>query len=296
MHKPADKSYKKNVTEISKDKLKDFLPFILAEVVPDVIAGRAVCLGITSDEGKPVGAGVIDEEDIIEEEDEIYYRVESLYVVPEYRRQGYFKKLFAAFHERLWDNGANGFYVQLTAPFDDGMEKALKAVGFTRGGDGNTIFEVEAGSVIRYFDEKISKAGNSEKIRSFASLSPGERDSFTGKAGKDYPEGLSPVYLPGEMMRRLSYVIEEGDTVKSLLLTSLMGADMLYIGALYAKNKTDGIQLLKQMIDDVKGEPAIRRFMFAAATEDALKLAEHIIGGSQAAVKVSRVHNFYYVY
>ena len=56
-HEINVKRYKKNIAKVSKDRLKDFLPFILAEAVPDVTSGRAICMGITSDDGKPVGAG-----------------------------------------------------------------------------------------------------------------------------------------------------------------------------------------------------------------------------------------------
>lgn len=269
------------VTSLNRSEIAQYDHYILEDVLD---LEHCICFGITDDvdgNQKVIGVGAFEEAGSIEGENKKNIRLVSIYIDPAYRRRGLFKNFIRENARWFKVNGYGGILVQFVFPEAEHLDEALTALGFERLLDGNTIYtfdiELAAHSPLLKRNTRIEE----DEIIPFDKLDPEILHKFYEDQENIFPAGLTTKELPGEWLRPLSYAYISGGRVVSYLLSSNLGGDTLYIGALFVdeRYKMIGIApaLARRLLLDMPSYPAFKKAMLAAASEAGAKFVRKCV-------------------
>ena len=236
----------------------------------------AVGIGAAGPEGDAYGAAVA----LIGEE---RVEVSSIYVKPEFRRQGIGGKLVKALRTLMLREGRKELAVEYPYPKMREMEQFLLQNGFRQAGEGNLIYSIPIGSIrdTGFLDRRNLET--EAALRSMAEISSPQQMAWLQRFGKDLPLDLDPRKIGGEPLPEASFVYLSGDKVTAFTACSRLEDGALYLGALYADKESSKVllPLIQKTLAALAEKYGDGVLCFAAATESGKRLAERLCSGHE---------------
>lgn len=236
----------------------------------------AVGIGAAGPAGDAYGAAVaFVEEDRVE--------ISSIYVKPEFRRQGIGTKFVKALQTLMLREGRKELSIEYPYPKMREMDQFLLQNRFRQAGNGNLIYSIPIGSIrdTGFWDRRDLKTEG--ELRSIAEISSPQQTAWLQRFGKELPSDLDPRKIGGEPLPEASFVSLSGEKVTAFTACSRLEDGTLYLGALYAEKKNSKVllPLLQKTLATLTEKYGDGVLCFAAATESGKRLAEHLCSGQE---------------
>ena len=212
----------------------------------------------------------------------------SLYVKPEFRRQGIGSKLVKALRTLVLREGKKELTMEYPYPKMREMESFLFQNGFRQMRDGNRVYYIPIREIpdSGFFDNRNreTEAG----LRSMTEISSQQQIAWMQRFGKDLPLELDPRKIGGEPLPEVSFVSLSGDKVRAFTACSRLEDGSLYLGALYAEKGSARVllPLIQKTLAALVEKDGDGTVCFAAATEAGKRLAERLCSGYEDKIEI----------
>ncbi len=204
----------------------NLMALIPLSVRPLLGSGDAICLGNYDEDGLPKGALVasVDEQNVC--------RIESLFVLEEYRRRGFGTELIEGLKKVCVGENLTGIIAEWAEPGMEEFSDFYASIPFAKGKDGNTVFVVPLKEGADFVVPGEEKKAGVEPVQ-MKELSTMTRINWTSRFGVDIHPSLDPHNLDGRLLSNHSYFICDGDDVTGFLLATRLDDNTVSVAALH---------------------------------------------------------------
>ena len=220
---------------------------------------------------------------------EMLWKTEYLYVLPDYRRKGIGSGLLFELEKHClktqcegiaarWYEKKTGIGTEFFSQNDE-LKGFFAHHGFGNGPEGNIVYEVPIAKAKDFTVPGESQSKGAAGLLTMLELPRKIRSPWLSRFGEELPPDLDPRNLEGELLPDHSLVYCVNDEVRAFMLVSRIKDNVILIGALYSEPAAGKVLpvMLGQGLRRIANDYPEAILRFCAATRDSKLLAAKLL-------------------